>query len=48
MIMSMNDKMVYDSSLFVTYVTKNSAKIECVIIVIYLVSLEVLLMKAAT
>ena len=34
--------------LFVIYVTKNSVKIECVIIVICLVSFEALLTKSAT
>ena len=47
-IMTSHDELVYDSSLIVTSVTKTSVKIECAIIVICLVSLEVLLMKSAT
>ena len=48
MIMTMHDKLVYDNSTFATSVTKNSVKIQCVIIVICLVSLGALLMKSAT
>ena len=48
MIMTMHDKWLMIIPLFVTSVTKNSVKIECAIIVICLVSLEVLLMKSAT
>ena len=47
MTMTRHDKLVYDNSLIVTSVTKNSVKIECAIIAICLVSLEVL-MKSAT
>ena len=48
MIMTMHDKTAYDNFTLVTSVTKNSVKIECVIIVIYLGSLGALLMKSAT
>ena len=48
MIMTMNDKLVIIIPLFVTSVMKNSVKIECVVIVICLASLEVLLMIFAT
>ena len=51
MIMTMHEKTAYDimiTSLFVTSVSKNSVKIECVIIVICLVSFLALLMKSAT
>ena len=44
----MQDKLIYNKSTLVTSVTKNAMKIEYVIIVICLVSLEVLLMKSAT
>ena len=40
MIMTMHDKMVMTTLLFVTSVTKNSVKIECVIIVICPVSFD--------
>ena len=48
MIMTMHDELVYDTSLFVTSVTKNSVKRVCVIIVICPITLEVLLTKSAT
>ena len=48
MIMTMHDKLFMTTLLFVTSVTRNSVKIECVIIVIWQVSLEALLMKSET
>ena len=48
MIMTMHDKPLMITPFFVTSVTKNSVKIECVIIVISLVSLGALLTKSAT
>ena len=46
--MIMHDKRLVITPLFVTSVSKNSVKIECVIIVICLVSFEALLTKSAT
>ena len=48
MIMTRHDKFVYDNSTNCHICNENSVKIECAIIVICLVSLEVLLMKSAT
>ena len=48
MIMTMHEKLVMITPLFVTSVTKNSVKLECVITVICLVSLGLLIRKSAT
>ena len=48
MIMTMDDKLVYDNSTLCHICDEESVKTECVIIVICLVRLEVLLMKSAT
>ena len=48
MIMTRHDNWLMIIPLIVTSVTKNSVKIECAIIVICLISVEVLLMKSAT